>query len=373
MKLSIIGPTYPYKGGISHFTTSLVKELRIQHEVDFISWKRQYPGFLYPVEQKDTKSKKITKAKAYFLLDFYNPFSWISAALRIRRLRSDRLIITWTTPIQAPIYFIITLFVKFTSQTRIVYLCHNALPHERHFYDKLLTRMAFLFADEFITHSTEDKDVISQLVENKQIVKAFLPVFEELNNRTKYDVGSLKQHLKLKENVLLFFGYIRPYKGLKYLLKALPEIKVNNPSITVLIVGEFWAKDKGSYLELMQKLKIEEDVVLVEGYVPNEDIGKYFAVSDIVVLPYISATQSGVVQTAYAFDKPVIATNVGGLPDVITQAITGYLVPSKNASKIAEAVRDFYKNPLPKKNLQQIKQQLSWPNYVNLILASSDE
>src|SRR6266576_6403575 len=136
MNITIIGPTYPYKGGISHFTTILVQNLRRKHNVDFISWKRQYPAFLYPVELKDTKSKQPVQTDARFYLDFYNPFSWIRASLDVKKDASDLLILNWASPIQAPIYFVICTFTKLFSKAKILYICHNVLPHENSPVDK---------------------------------------------------------------------------------------------------------------------------------------------------------------------------------------------------------------------------------------------
>jgi glycosyltransferase involved in cell wall biosynthesis len=366
MKFAVIGPTYPYKGGISHFTTILVNQLRKTDDVFFISWKVQYPKFLYPVEQKDTASKKAIKARVVYLLNFYNPLSWVATALRIRHCKSDRLILTWVTPVQAPIYIVISTILKLTSKTTIVYLCHNALPHEPKFYDKCLTKFAFEFADEFIAHSDEDKKIIEQISKNKRVIKAFLPIFENLNTGLTYNVQDIKTELGLRENVLLFFGFIRPYKGLQYLIKAMPEILKNNPETTLLVVGEFWSKDKPAYDKLVIKTKIKNNVVFIDKYVPNEEVGKYFSVANVVVCPYISATQSGIVQIAYAFNKPVIATNVGGLPDVVIPQESGILIPPKNIKRIASAVIDLHSNPISEKKVMGVKENFSWSKYINL-------
>jgi glycosyltransferase involved in cell wall biosynthesis len=366
MKFSVIGPTYPYKGGVSHFTTIFVNELRKKHRVDFISWKIQYPKFLYPVEQKDTTSKQTIKANAVFLLNFYNPASWLSVANRIRSQEVEKLIITWVTPVQAPIYATICLLVKLTTKTKIVYLCHNSLPHEPKFYDKFLTKLAFKFGDEFIAHSTEDKKAIEKLTKNKLVIKAFHPIYDEFNNGKKWNTKKVRQELDLKKNVLLFFGYIRPYKGLKYLIQAIPEILRSNPNTSLLVVGEFWSKDKPEYIRMVNELKLGNNVKFVDQYVPNEEVGKYFSVADIVVCPYISATQSGIIQMAYAFNKPVIATSVGGIPDVVVPEESGYLIPPNSTKRIALATNSFYSQPIKREKLMNIKKSFGWPQYIEL-------
>jgi glycosyltransferase involved in cell wall biosynthesis len=363
MKFTVIGPTHPYKGGISHFTTIFVSQLRKNNSVDFISWKIQYPKFLYPVEQKDTKSKKSIQTQAAYILNFYNPFSWLSAAYRIKSLKPEKLILTWVTPVQAPIYIVISMVIKWFTKTRIVFLCHNSLPHESKFYDKFLTKQAFKFGDEFIAHSEQDKEIILKLSNNKPVIMAFHPIYDEFNDGKKWNIKSAKDELGLKQNVLLFFGYIRPYKGLKYLIQAMPEIIKNNPDTSLLVVGEFWAKDKPAYEKMVKKLKLSEHVIFVDQYVPNEEVGKYFSVANLVVCPYVSATQSGIVQMAYAFNKPVITTNVGGLKDVVVENVSGLLIDPKSKKAIAEAT-------LKALNLKfqvfKVLNKFSWSKYISL-------
>lgn len=367
LKVTVVGPTHPYKGGISHFTTILVQNLRKLHNVDFISWKRQYPAFLYPVGQKDTQSKQPIATEANFLLDFLNPVSWFQSFIQIRKNKSDLLVLTWVNPIQSPIYFVLCLLTKFFTKTKILYICHNVLPHENAFYDKFLIRLAFLFADSFIVHSSDDKKILGNLVKNKKIIKGFLPIFNIFPKEQTYDVKKIKKKLGLNKKVLLFFGYIRPYKGLKYLIQAMPKIVKRFPDISLLSVGEFWSKDKGTYLKLVNSLNIQKNVVFVDQYVPNEKLGQYFAVADVVVLPYVTATQSAALQTAYAFDKPVISTDVGGLKDVIKDGVTGYIIKPANTEDIVEKVKKFFAFWRPSGNIGKFKSRFSWENYVRFI------
>lgn len=367
MKLTVIGPTYPYKGGISHFTTILVQNLRKVHNVNFISWKRQYPSFLYPLELRDTQSKQPIKTDANFLLDFFNPISWIQAVMQIRSNKSDLLILTWASPIQSPIYFVLCLLTKMFSKTKILYICHNVLPHENAFYDRFLTKLAFLFADSFIVHSSDDKKILGSLVKNKKILKGFLPIFNIFPKSSTYDVKKIKKRLGLNKKVLLFFGYIRPYKGLKYLIQAMPKIKKDFPNISLLSVGEFWSKDKNSYTLLVNSLNLQKNVVFIDKYAPNEGLGKYFAVADVVVLPYITATQSAALQTAYAFNKPVISTDVGGLKDVIKDTVTGYIIKPEDSADIVRKVKKFFTSWKSSKEMNKFKSLYSWKKYTQLI------
>lgn len=367
MKISVIGPTYPYKGGISHYCTKLVENLRQNNEVDFISWKRQYPSFLYPVEQKDLSSKERIATDADYLLDFYNPLSWLKAADKVKRQNADMLLINWVTPVQSPIYSVITNRLKSIADTRIVYACHNVMPHEESFYNKPLAKMAFNKVDTFIVHSSEDKQILEDLVKDKHIVQGYLPLFDMFKNEGSYNVAQIKKELGLGEKVLLFFGYIRPYKGLRFLLQAMPKIVQQFPDLKLLIVGEFWEKDKQSYFDLINELQIKDRIVLVNEYVPNEEVGKYFAVSDVVVLPYVTATQSAAVQTAYGFDKPVISTSVGGLKDSVIEGQTGYFVKGEDAADIADKVRMFYEKPINSQTVRDHKHLFSWEKYLEYL------
>lgn len=364
MKITVIGPTHPYKGGISHFTTILVRELRKKHQVDFISWKRQYPAFLYPVELKDTESKQPIKEDAIFLLDFLNPITWFQTVSEIKKNKSEKLILTWVSPISAPIYFIISALTKFLTKTEIIYICHNVLPHEGTQVDKPLAKLALSLGQTFIVHARDDKKILENLVKNKRIILSFHPIYNVFNTGKKYDVKKIKKELKLKEKVLLFFGYIRPYKGVKYLIEAMPDILKTFPDLSLLVVGEFWSKDKQSYLDLVKELNLEKDVVFVTKYIPNEEVGKYFSVADVTVFPYTSATQSGTIQVARAFNKPVISTLVGGLKDVFkdNEVID---IKSKDSRDISEKVKLFYTKKIPKNNnFKQKKDKFSWDKYI---------
>lgn len=369
MKITVIGPTFPYKGGISHFTSIMVNNLRKSHAVLLLSWKRQYPSFLYPVEQKDTTSKQQIKSNAKFILDFYNPFSWVWAAWLVRRDKSDKAILTWVTPVQAPIYIVIALVLRLITNSKIVFLCHNAMPHEKKFYDALLTKITFAFGHEFIAHSSEDQEIIRGIVGNKKVIKAFLPIFNEFNTGEKYDTESIKLELGLRNKVLLFFGFVRPYKGLQFLLEAMSLIKRSHADLSLLVVGEFWQGNKPEYDNIVDKLDIKKDVVFIDRYVSNEEVGKYFSIADVVVCPYVTATQSGIIQTAYAFDKPVISTAVGGLKDVVMEGRSGFLLPDLTPASILHCVNRIYDhNDI---DMSDVSAEFSWDRYVNKILFSS--
>lgn len=369
MKLTIIGPTFPFKGGISHFTTLFVHHLRKQHQVDFITLNSQYPRFLYPVDQRDHHSRlKITEESQLGWV-YYNPRSWIAVILRIIKDRPAKLILTWVGPVQGPMYFLLSVFVKLFSQTEIIYLCHNVIRHEQKFLDNVLMKFAFAPADTFIVHSEEDATKLRLLVNGKKIVIAFHPIYDVFNLNQKINKDNVRKELGLSSRVLLFFGYIRPYKGLSYLIGAMSNITKAHPDTSLLVVGEFWKNDKEKYLQMVSRLGLKNKVAFVDHYVPNEEVEKYFRLCDVVVLPYLSATQSGIIQIAYAFNKPVISTAVGGLKDAIVDGKTGYVIKPAAADDIAAKVDKFFKHPIGVEGIKEVRKKFSWENYVNVAIS----
>lgn len=302
-KFVVIGPTYPYKGGISHFNTLLCKELMKNNKVKVISWKKQYPNFLYPGEQFDTVSKEKLEVEADFILHYANPFSWIKVFTVIKKEKPNKVIYHWVTPFQAPIYFSINLLNKLFTKTKILYICHNVLPHEKRFFDKILFRIGFLNVDEAITHSDQEYNKLKKLKSRIKIVKGAHPVYDMFSNQ-KFDPKKIREELNLRKNVLLFFGYVRPYKGLYEFIKNIPSF-LKKKNFDLLIVGEFW-EPREKYDILVKNLGIEDHVKIVDRYIPNEEVGKYFAVADAVVCPYVEKTGSGVTELARGFGKKVI-------------------------------------------------------------------
>lgn len=366
MKITLIGPTAPFKGGISHFSTSLALELKKNNEVQFISWKRRYPSFLYPgKDQKDPKAK-IKIKDAQFILDTLNPFSWIKASLQIRKQKADLVVFQWVSPFMSPVFSTVSFISKLFTKTQIMAICHAVRPHEQRKIDPFLTKMFFRFVDRFIVHSKQDLNDLNQLKKNPSAKLSFLPIFKNYPPG-RFDI-KLKEGLQLNDQVILFFGYVREYKGLINLIKAMPSI-IREVDCNLLIVGEFW-KNKNEYLILIEKLNLMDRIKIVDEYVPDKKIGDYFAISNVVVIPYISATQSGVVQTSFNFNKPVITTNVGGLSEAVKNDKTGLIVPPNDTKALSDAIIKFFKENKAKKfihNIKKEKDKFSWKKYIQQI------
>jgi glycosyltransferase involved in cell wall biosynthesis len=372
MKLTLIGPSYPFKSGISHFTTILARKLREAHgdsNVDFINWNHQYPGFLYPVDPVDKDSKHTIQEPNVRLIDFYNPISWFRTAWRVRTHKSERLVVTWVSVASFPPYFGTLLLVKLFTRARITFLCHNTLPHDPLFFELFFMKLLFRLADDFIVHAEAEAGELSRLAAGKsktrrgvQVAVGFHPNYDDFNTGETYDTAAIKKEFDLGKKVVLFFGYVRPYKGLKYLIEAMPEIRRSSGDVSLLVVGEFWKKNKPEYDRLVAKKKLQDSVVFVDRFVANEEIGRFFAVADVLAAPYLSATQSGVVQMAYSFDTPVVATRVGGLPEVIEEGVSGFLCEPKDPDSLAGAVIKALE--YKKYDLAAARQRFSWEAYI---------
>jgi glycosyltransferase involved in cell wall biosynthesis len=368
MKICLIGPSYPFRGGIAHYTTLLFKNLKKRHEVEFYSFKRQYPRFLFPGRtDKDYSNFILKDESARPIFDSLNPFSWLKVAFKIIKGNPDITIIPWWVIFWTPHFLTILFFLKMFSHTKILFVCHNVAEHEANIIKILLSKLVLSKGDYFIVHSTEEKINLIDLIGNKPIKETFHPTYEFFNieeiprNVAKEKLGVFD------ERIILFFGFVREYKGLKYLLGAMPEI-VKNINVRLLIAGEFWS-DKDTYLQLIKKLEIGSKVTIIDKYIPNEETPFYFYASDIVVLPYTSVTGSGLVQMAYGFNKPVIVTNIGALSEIVIDKKTGFLVAPRSSSEIAEAVLEFYRDSegMMIENIKKENYRFSWDLIVEKI------
>jgi glycosyltransferase involved in cell wall biosynthesis len=368
MKIILIGPTYPFRGGISHYTTLLYKHLRRRHDTTLISFRRQYPKLLFPGRTDlDPSHMPIQESNVISMIDSMNPVSWVWTALRIVKMNGDLLILPWWVSFWAPQFWTIAKIVRHYGRSKILYLCHNVMEHESKWIDRILTRFVLKTGDLFIVHSTEDQQRILSMFPGAMVGKSHHPTYDVFNSAS-FDSNTVRRDYGIKGNIILFFGFVREYKGLKYLIEALPMV-LSRIKVTLLVVGEFW-KDKDQYLRLLKELKVDDKVIVIDKYVPNEEVGRYFACADLVVQPYVSATGSGVIQTAFGFNQPVIATNVGALPEVVEDGKTGYLVPPKSSAELAEAILNFFEKGKHREfsdNIKKRQYRFSWERMVDAI------
>ncbi len=344
-KWVLIGPVYPFKGGISHYTGLMYRALSKEHDVAMISYKMQYPIFLFKKEQRDYTNDTFRVEGTRFLINTANPFNIFKVAGDIIKMKPDKVIIQWWHPYFAPCYRILTGRLK-RAGIEITYICHNVFPHERFPMDKKLTRMALKNGDRYILHAQgEVKDLLSIRPDASYKVQVH-PTYSAFNFENM-DTKTARKKLSIPddEKIMLFFGFVREYKGLKHLINAVDILKreyfTKEKMPLLYVVGDFDG-NKDEYVKRIEELKISDDIVIVDGYVPDKEVEKYFSASDLVVLPYESATQSGIVQIAYGFRKPVIATRVGGLPEVVEDGVTGVIIEPFDDRALADAIYKYF-------------------------------
>lgn len=364
----LIGPVYPYKGGIAHYTSLLYRALAKKHDVEMISYKMQYPKILFKKEQKDFSNGMFRIDGAEFLINTANPFNIINVGRKIRKGQPDMVVMQWWHPYFAPCYWILGKMLG--KGVRKIYICHNVFPHERFPLDRLLTSMALKNGDGYIVHSQSDGKDLQAIKKDADFRHNPHPTYNafKIRNLTKEqarDELQIPQGMK----VLLFFGFVRGYKGLKYLLSAMADIKEKIGGVKLLAVGSF-GSNKEEYMQIIRDKEINDYVEVIDGYTPDNEVEKYFAASDLAVLPYESATQSGIVQIAYGFGKPVIVTDVGGLPDVVEDGKTGYVVEPRNPEALAEAVVKYFEQGREEEfvaNVGKEAYRFSWDRMVEKI------
>jgi glycosyltransferase involved in cell wall biosynthesis len=338
-RICLIGPTYPYRGGIAHYTTLLAEALRQEHETLLISFSQQYPAWLFPGRDDRDPSQRPLRTEAEYLLNPLNPLSWIGTLRRLHRWQPDLVVMQWWHPFWLPAWSYIGRRVRhLPGRPPLIYLCHNILPHEeggrlsRAVLPHLI-RFTLRPATGFITHSQADRQVLDQILAGYPSVVSPLPTYAALGSQA----AVLPVPLPDDRPLLLFAGFVRPYKGLDVLLEALALVQ---RPLHLLVAGEFW-QGTAVYEAQIARLGLSDRVTLLDEYLSNEALAACLRRANVVVLPYRSATQSAVIQLAFGAGCPVITTNVGGLAEVVADGRTGLIVPPEDPPALAAAIERY--------------------------------
>ncbi|MFH1590469.1 MAG: glycosyltransferase [archaeon] len=376
--VAIIGPVPPFRGGISQYNDLLISQLSKSTTVRSYSFSRLYPKSLYPGRsQKDMKSKPVSKVKPEYIIDSINPFTWIRAAVRIAKGKPDMIIAHWWTPFFAPCLFVILTLTRCMTKTKVMYITHHVLPLERRWADHLLTKIAFLPATHVLLHVGKDRTALSKVLGKRQAAKkkVLQSPIPPLTTAPFYKGSGKEARARLgikSEHVLLMFGLVRKNKGLPSLLEAIPTM-AKSVDLTLLVVGEFFGEDKTTIEQTVKDKKIDKHVRIIDQYIPDDEIGAYFAAADAVILPYTKVTQSGVVQLAYHFGTPVLVSDLPGLREAVEEGKTGSLFSPGDPSDIARTAVSFLsgsKGASMRKNIATMDKDRSWKEFCDKIRES---
>jgi Glycosyltransferase len=368
--VKIIGPAYPYRGGIATTNERLAQEFEsLGFFVDIETFTVQYPSILFPGKTQYNNKPAPEKLKIRRTINSVNPFNWINVGRRIKKEKPDLIIIRYWLPFLAPCLGTIAGISRKNKHSKIVCIADNIIPHEHRPGDRLLTSYFVNRIDGLIAMS---KSVLEETKTFRtDIALGFCPhpIFD--NYGEKLPMALAKQKLGLDENTyyLLFFGFIRDYKGLDLLLNAFADERLRKFPVKLLVAGEYYSSSE-PYLKVIADKNLADFVELRTDFIPDNEVNLYFSASDMIVQPYKTATQSGVTQIGYHFEKPMLVTNVGGLSEIIPDGKVGYAVEPV-IDRIADALVDFYENsrgPSFEANVVEEKKKFSWTNMVNTIL-----
>jgi glycosyltransferase involved in cell wall biosynthesis len=365
MRIALIGPTHPYKGGIVHHTTELAHRLhKAGHDVDLLSWSAQYPTILYPGVQKAPMDKPETPpfGRTTYPLSWKNPLGWAKVGRKLRGY--DLVVFVFVTSIQAPAYLTMMKSMGRKRHTKVMALCHNVLPHERKFFDVPLTKAVLSRVDQVLVHTAAQADLAHELTKAAVITTEMPP---HLPAKPK---GKAKQSGKLTHN-LFFFGMVRKYKGVDNLLKAVAQV----PGVSVTIGGEVWGGTE-KYDQLIAELGIKDRVTMHTGYIPSQQIPELINAADALVLPYRSGTATQNIWLAFAHGKPVIATKVGSMAKQVRDSVDGLLCEPDDVNSLAQAIRTFYEPGVAEhltKNVPPLPEDETWEAYIADMLAGLAE
>lgn len=371
MKIYFVAPAYPLRGGIAHFVAILHNHLKKRgHESKILSFTLQYPKFLFPGKTQEEESKDNIPVEAEPVFSSINPFSWIATFGKIRRYKPDLVIFKYWMPFFAPGFGTVCLLTRLFTRSKTLFICDNIISHETIPGETIITRIVLRLVDYFIVQSDSVKNDLIRLHPKANYKEVAHPLYDVFCSKS-FIPEACRSGLNVPQNVpvILFFGFVKPYKGLIYLIRAIPYVLQKLPNAKFIIAGEFY-DDRESYVNEIETLRVQDAIRLYEDYIANEEVGRFFTAADIVVLPYVSATQSGIVQIAYSFNKPVITTDVGGLPEVVRHGQTGFIVPPQNSRALGEAIVRFFSESRADEfiaNVIEEKKKYSWEPMVTAV------
>lgn len=368
-RILIIGTAHPLRGGLAAFNERLAEAFQQNgDDVEIYSFSLQYPSFLFPGKSQYSDDPAPENLKIKSKINSINPLNWLAVGNEIRKIKPDIIVIKFWLPFMGPCFGTILRRVRKNKHTKIISIIDNIIPHEKRFGDRPFAKYFANSVDAFITMSRSVEEDMKKFVKKQSVSFIPHPIYDNYGAPLSREEGLKLLNLDTEKRYILFFGFIRDYKGLDLLLEAMSDERIRKLDLKAVIAGEFYTDSK-PYEDLIDKLKIRDQLILHTDFIPNTEVAKYFAVADLVVQPYKSATQSGISQIAYHFEVPMLVTNVGGLPEIVADGKAGY-VTEPDSKAIADALLDFYNNnrkDVFKNFVKEEKKRFSWQNMINEI------
>jgi len=364
-KVIIIGPAHPYRGGIANFNNSLAKAYKENgDDVQVFSFKLQYPSFLFPGKTQYEDSDPPKDIKIRSIINSISPWNWFNVVRAINKENPDYLVIRYWLPFMAPCLGTIARLVN--SNIKILAITDNIIPHEKRFGDFSLTKYFVKSCDAFLTLSASVLDDLLKFTTSKEKIFIPHPIYDQFGEKIEKNTALANLDLNSEDKHLLFFGFVRKYKGLDLMLHAMSDKRVKELGVKLIVAGEFYDNIE-DYTSLINELDIESNVILRSDFIDESDVKNYFCASDMITQTYRTATQSGVTQIAYHFERPMLVTNVGGLAEIVPNNKVGY-VTTQNPDDIADAIIDFYSNNREEEFVNNVcveKSRFSWQSLID--------
>jgi glycosyltransferase involved in cell wall biosynthesis len=369
MKVIILGSAHPLRGGLASYNERLAREfIRQGHSVQIYTFSLQYPEFLFPGTSQYTDAPAPDDLYIHVKVNSVNPLNWWKVGKEIAALNADLMIVKFWLPFMGPCLGTISRLVKKNRKTKVISIIDNIIPHEKRIGDFALAKYFVNSVDGFIAMSDSVLEDLKKFDTQKPKLFSPHPLFDNFGEAVNKAEAYEKLGLEINNEYLLFFGFIRDYKGLDLLLHAMADERVRNLNVRLIVAGEFYT-DAKPYWVLITQLNIADKLVLKTDFIPDNEVKYYFCAADMVVQPYKHATQSGVTQICYHFDRPMLVTNVGGLPEIVPHGKVGYVVEPEPKA-IADALVDFYKDHrefVMRDNIKQEKKKYAWSEMLNRI------
>ncbi len=369
MKITILGPAYPFRGGIAALNERLAKQLVDEgHEVQIISFTLQYPGILFPGKSQFTTETVKFNFPVTREINSINPVTWYKTGKKLKQMKPDLLLVRFWLPFMGMSLGTICRVVRKNGHTKTIAIVDNLIPHEKRPGDKFLSSFFVKSVDGFIAMSKSVLSDLTRFDNNKPKRITPHPIYDHYGNIEPRETALKKLQLDPGSRYVLFFGFIRDYKGLDLLLESFSDPWFAKNNIKLIVAGEFYS-DASEYLQMIKDLRLTSQVILKKDYIPNSEVENYFNAADLVAQPYKSATQSGVTQIGYHFNKPMLVTDVGGLAEIIPHGKAGYVV-KPDTTEIKNALKDFFKNEKKEFFIQNVikeKERFKWERMTETI------